>query len=578
MKAVPDPLPGFVPASQWAYGPEERFRPGPDTPGVYLFRGPDGEVVYVGKSKHLRRRVLDHLKVRVEKDEWILGRSTSVEFVPTANEREALLLEATLTKQYQPPYNTLLKDDRSYPYIAVTMGETFPRILVVRRPRRGRDTMLFGPYTGAREARSVARLLSETFQIRRCIRLPKRACLYYYLQQCTAPCIGLVDRTAYRAQVDDAVSALRGHGKGITASLETQMKTAARAQEFERAARLRDALRGLRSLEERQHVVGPGDGRVDVVAVALPRNPGTLRVAIGLLRVEDGEVRQSEPHVMGFPADDPPEAGELLRQFLTQYYGQQTVAPARIYIAGPRPDGIDEAVDWLQRDRQIEVRFAPTGRLASLARLATRLATSTLDQAAPAAVPRDVLKALMDLLRLPRLPNRIEGIDISIFQGAEAVGSLVVFQDGRPLKDEYRRFKIRTVEGMNDFAMVAEVVRRRLTRQLAESEKLPDLLLIDGGAGQVAAAFAVVEELGLAEEVPVVGLAKREEELYFPDRKGPVARNPNSPPMLLLRAVRDESHRFAVTYHRTRRRMGLRREMDAADAARGGPRPAPGAV
>jgi excinuclease ABC subunit C len=571
MKGASEPLPGFVPASQWAYGPEERFRPGPDTPGVYLFRGSDGEVVYVGKSKHLRRRVLDHLKVRVEKDEWILGRSTSVEFVPTANEREALLLEATLTKQYQPPYNTLLKDDRSYPYLAVTMGETFPRILVVRRPRRGRDTMLFGPYTGAKEARGVARLLSETFQIRRCVRLPKRACLYYYLQQCTAPCIGLVDRTTYRAQVDDAVAALRGHGKGITASLETQMKAAARAQEFERAARLRDALHGLRSLEERQHVVGPGDGRIDVLAVALPRNPGTLRVAVGLLRVEDGEVRQSEPHVMGFPADDPPEPGELLRQFLTQYYGQQTVAPSRIYVAGPKPPGVDEAVDWLQRDRHIEVRFAPTGRPASLARLATRLATSTLDQAAPATVPRDVLKALMDLLRLPRLPNRIEGVDISIFQGAEAVGSLVVFQDGRPLKDEYRRFKIRTVEGTNDFAMVAEVVRRRLQRQLAESEKLPDLLLIDGGAGQVAAAFGVVQELGLADEVPVVGLAKREEELYFPDRKGPVARNPNAPPMLLLRAVRDESHRFAVTYHRTRRRMGLRREMEAAASAGGGP-------
>jgi excinuclease ABC subunit C len=455
------------------------------------------------------------------------------------------------------------------------MGETFPRILMVRRPRRGRETMLFGPYTGAREARSVARLLSETFQIRRCVRLPKRACLYYYLGQCTAPCIGLVDRAAYRAQVDDAVAALRGHGKGITASLEVQMKSAARAQEFERAARLRDALHGLRSLEERQHVVGPGDGRVDVIAVALPRNPGTLRVAIGLLRVEEGEVRQSEPHVMGFPADDPPEPGELLRQFLAQYYGQQTLAPARIYIAGPRPEGIDEVVDWLQRDRQIEVRFAPTGRPASLVGLALRLATSTLDQAAPAVLPRDVVKALMDLLRLPRLPNRIEGVDISLFQGAEAVGSLVVFQDGRPLKDEYRRYKIRTVEGTNDFAMVAEVVRRRLRRQLAESEKLPDLLLIDGGAGQVAAAYDVVRELGLDDEVPVVGLAKREEELYFPDRKGPVAPNPNSPPMLLLRAVRDESHRFAVTYHRTRRRMGLRREMDAANATSQSSGPAP---
>ncbi|MCI4352811.1 MAG: excinuclease ABC subunit UvrC [Thermoplasmata archaeon] len=576
MNGAEGPGSGFVPASRWAYGPEQRFRPGPDSPGVYLFRGPEGEVVYVGKSKHLRRRVLDHLKVRVEKDEWIVGRSTSVEFVPTANEREALLLEATLTKQYQPPYNTLLKDDRSYPYIAVTMGETFPRILVVRRPRRGGGTILFGPYTGAREARGVARLLSETFQIRRCVRLPKRACLYFYLQQCTAPCVGLVDRPSYRAQVDDALTVLRGHGQGISASFEAQMKSAAQHQEFERAARLRDALRGLRALEERQHVVGPGAGRVDVVAVVLPRNPGTLRVSVGVLRIEDGEVRQSEPHVMGFPADDPPEPGELLRQFLTQYYGPQSAPPSRIYIAGPRPDGVDEAVDWLEKDLKIQVRFSPTGRPASLVRLATRLATSTLDQLAPATLPRDVLRVLMDLLRLPRLPSRIEGIDISIFQGSEAVGSLVVFQNGQPLKDEYRRFRIRTVQGMNDFAMVAEVVRRRLRRLMAEAEKLPDLLLIDGGAGQVAAACSVVHELGLQDEVPVVGLAKREEELYFPDRKGPMAANPNSPPMLLLRAVRDEAHRFAVTYHRTRRRMGLRQEMEEASAELHVPGPSPG--
>jgi excinuclease ABC subunit C len=566
-----DPESGFVPASRW--GPEAggRFRPGPNAPGVYLFRGPDGAVLYVGKSKHLRRRVLDHLKVRVEKDEWIVGRSTSVEFVPTASEREALLLEATLTKQYQPPYNTLLKDDRSFPYIAVTMGEAFPRILVVRRPRRGGGTVLFGPYTGAREARSVARLLSETFRVRQCVRLPKRACLYYYLQQCTAPCVGLVDAASYRTQVTDAMAVLRGHGQAISASFETEMKNAARAQEFERAAHLRDALRGLRALEEPQHVIGPGAGRMDLVSIALPRNPGTLRVAVGLLRVEDGEVRESEPHVMGFPADDPPEPGELLRQFLTQYYGPQVGGPARLYIAGPRPEGVDEAIDWLERDRKIQVRFAPTGRPASLLRLAERLATSTLDRLAPPALPRDVLRALMDLLRLPRLPNRIEGVDISIFQGSEAVGSLVVFQDGQPAKDEYRRYRIRTVEGTNDFAMVAEVVRRRLRRLMAESEKLPDLLLIDGGAGQVAAAQGVVEELGLADEVPVVGLAKREEELYFPDRNGPVAKNRNAPPMLLLRAVRDEAHRFAVTYHRTRRRMGLRREFEDAEAASGRP-------
>ncbi len=564
MSGVTDARPGFVPASEWATRQAERFRPGPNATGVYLFRGPRGEVLYVGKSRHLRRRVMDHLHVRDEKDEWIVGQSTSVEFVPTANEREALILEASLTKEYQPPYNTLLKDDKSYPYIAVTTGEAFPRVLFVRRPRRGGGNMLFGPYTSAREARSVARLLSETFQIRRCIRLPRRACLYYYLGTCSAPCIGAVDREAYGGQVERALTVLRGHGSGVTASLAEEMRTAAAAEEFERAARLRDALRGLRALDERQHVVGPGVGRADVVALAFPRDPANLRVAVGLLRVVEGEVRQSEPHVMEFPADDPPEPGEALRQFLVQYYGHQTMLPERLYAAGGRPPGLDEVIDWLEKDRKVAVRFAPRGRPAALARLASRLAGSYLDQLTPKATPREVLVALQDLLRIPRIPNHIEGVDISIFQGSEAVGSLVLFRNGRPEKAEYRRYRIRGVEGTNDFAMVAEVVRRRLRRRLAEQEKLPDLLVIDGGAGQVSAAQSVVEELGLADEVPVVGLAKREEELYFPDRSGPSRPNPNSPPMLLLRAVRDEAHRFAVSYHRTRRRMGLRREMDAA--------------
>jgi excinuclease ABC subunit C len=555
---------GFVPASEFAVTQTDRFPRGPATAGVYLFRGPRGEVLYVGKSRRLRRRVLDHLHVRVEKDEWILGHSTSVEFIPTANEREALLLEATLTKQYQPPYNTLLKDDKSYPYIAVTLAEPYPRVLFVRRPYRRGGSALFGPYTSAREARSVARLLSETFQIRRCVRLPKRACLYYHLQTCSAPCIGAVDRSAYRGQVDQALAVLRGHGRSVTESLQTAMREAAQREEFERAARLRDALRGFRELADRQHVIGAGTGRTDVIALALPREAATLRVAVGLLRVEDGEVRQSEPHVMGFPADDPPEPGTLLGQFLVQYYGQQPILPEKIYIAGSRPDGAEEALAWLEGDRKIEVRFEPTGRPASLVRLAARLASSYLDQITPRAPPREVLVALQDLLRLPRLPGWIEGVDISIFQGSEAVGSVVVFRDGRPEKDEYRRYRIRTVEGTNDFAMVAEVVRRRIGRRIAEAEKLPDLLLIDGGAGQVAAAQTALRDLPGSDEIPLAGLAKREEELYLPDRREAFRPNPNAPPMLLLRAVRDEAHRFAVGYHRIRRRMGLRTEMAAA--------------
>jgi excinuclease ABC subunit C len=563
MSGPPRELPSFVPASELASSTGAGFARGPDVAGVYLFRSGRGDVVYVGKSRSLRRRVLDHLHARIEKDGTILAQSASVEFVPTASEREALLLEASLIKQYQPPYNTLLKDDRSYPYLAVTVGEQYPRVLFVRRPRRGRQNILFGPYTSAREARSVAHLLSETFQIRRCVRLPKRECLYYHLRTCSGPCIGAVSVEAYRAQVDRAVSVLRGHSETVRPSLEAEMRSAAEREEFERAALLRDALAGLSALTERQHVVGPGSGRADVIALALPQDAATLRVAVGLLRVEEGEVRRTEPHLLVFPADDLPEPGELLRQFLTQYYGTQIELPKTIYIEGPRPTGIDETVDWLEGEKGVSVKFRPTGRPAGWARLAGRLARAHVDTVVAAPVPRDVLRALQSLLELPTIPNRIEGIDISLFQGYEAVGSVVVFQGGRPAKSEYRRFRIKGVEGTNDFAMIHEVVHRRYLRRIAEAEILPDLLLIDGGRGQVAAAVDALAGLPLQSEIPLVGLAKREEELYLPGAAEPRKPNPNSPPMLLLRAVRDEAHRFAVTYHRTRRRIRLREEVEA---------------
>jgi excinuclease ABC subunit C len=564
-------LPAFVPASTLAAASGEGFRTGPDAPGVYLFRSARGEVVYVGKARSLRRRVLDHLRAKIEKDGTIIAQSASVEFVPTASEREALLLEASLVKQYQPPYNVLLKDDKSYPYLAVTAGEEFPRILLVRRPRRRAGTLLFGPYTSAREARGVERLLGDLFQLRRCVRLPKQACLYYHLKVCSAPCIGAISTDEYRSRIDRAVAILRGQASLVRPEVEAEMKKAAAHEEFERAALLRDALGGLGALAQRQSVIGRGSGRADVIALAFPLDAGTLRVAVGLLRVEDGEVRQTEPHLVQIPPDDMPDPGEILRQFLTQYYGGRIELPEKIYVVGARPAGIDATLDELFGTRGIEVQFRPTGRFASLGRLAERLARATVDQVVAKPAPREVLLALQSLLELPMIPNRIEGIDISIFQGAEAVGSLVVFERGLPKKSEYRRFRIRTVPGMNDFAMIAEVVRRRYLRRVAESEKLPDLLVIDGGAGQLSAALSSMSALNLTDQIPTIGLAKREEEVYLADRATPLKPNPNAPPMLLLRAVRDESHRFAVTYHRTRRRMRLREEFDDARSLRATP-------
>jgi len=564
MSGAPDPeFLSFVPASRLAAATADGFRRGPDAPGVYLFKTAAGEVVYVGKARSLRRRVLDHLRARIEKDGSIVAQSASVEFAPTATEREALLLEASLVKQYQPPLNVLLKDDRSYPYLAIDTTEEFPRILFVRRPRRRAGLLLFGPYTSAREARSVARLLGDLCRLRRCVRLPKAACLYYHLGVCSAPCIGAIDADGYRRDLDRAAEVLRGRVASVRPSVEEEMRAAAARQEFERAGLLRDALAGLDALGERQSVIGRGSGRADVLAVAYPNDPSTLRIAVGVVGVEDGEVRHTEPHLVAFPADDLPEPAELLRQFLVQFYGGRIDLPERVYVAGARPAGIDATLDELFGERGIDVQFRPTGRYAALARLAERLARATVDQVVPRIAPREVLAALQSLLELPTIPNRIEGTDISLFQGYEAVGSLVVFERGAPKRSEYRRFRIRTVPGTNDFAMIAEVVRRRYVRQLTEEEPLPDLLVVDGGAGQLSAALSSLSALGLADRIPAIGLAKREEEVYRSDRTEPMRPNPNAPAMLLLRAVRDEAHRFAVTYHRTRRRIRLREEFEA---------------
>ncbi|HTT26739.1 MAG TPA: excinuclease ABC subunit UvrC [Thermoplasmata archaeon] len=567
MTGGPTDLPGFVPASRLAASEGEGFRKGPTGPGVYLFRSARGEVIYVGKSRNLRRRVLDHLHARVEKDGSILAQSASVEFVPTENEREALLLEASLIKRHQPPYNTLLKDDRSYPYVAVTLSEEYPRILFVRRPRRRTNDLLFGPYTSARETRTLAKVLSETFRVRQCIRLPKKACLYYHLGTCTAPCIAAVGPEAYRAQVDQAVGVLKGHGAKLLPAVESEMRLAAANLEFERAGVLRDALQGMAAMRERQQVVGPGTLSYDALGVAFPTDPSVLRVAVGVARIEEGEVRGTEPHLLAYPADDVPDRGEVLRQFLAQYYADQLGGPTRIYVDGPRPTGVDEITELLEENRGISVKFRPTGRPAGHARFAARLAQATVEQVVVRKPPTEVLDALQTLLRLPTRPNRIEGVDISIFQGWEGVGSLVVFRGGVPAKSEYRRFKVRGIPGTNDFAMVRQVVLRRYSRRLAEQEILPDLLLIDGGRGQLSSAMDALKELGLDEQIPTIGLAKREEEIYRPEEATPLKPNPSGPPMLLLRAVRDEAHRFAVTYHRTRRRIRLREEVEAARSA-----------
>ncbi|MDE1880814.1 MAG: excinuclease ABC subunit UvrC [Euryarchaeota archaeon] len=540
---------------------------GPNQPGVYLFKAKDGSVLYIGKARNLRKRVTDHLRLQTDKDGYITSQSENVEFLPTRNEREALLLEAHLIRLYQPRYNVIFRDDKSYPYLALTEGEEVPRVYFVRRPKRERGTALFGPYRSAREARSLVRLLAESFQVRRCRTLPKRACLYYHLKTCSAPCIGAISLEEYRHQVERARLLLKGRGKELLPDLEQDMVAAAKAQEYERAAVVRDAIRGIRDLEARQHVVDLGRDRTDAVAIALPTDVSSLSAAVGVLRVREGSIAGGDPHLLEIPADLESPSTELLSTFLLQYYGDVPDPPAEVLLP-ENVEGLEEALAVLGEERAISFVRAKAGRPKELVQMAEKMARAHLDAHAKPSAPEPVLRSLMSLLELPRLPRHIEGVDISLIQGTNAVGSLVVFRNGAPSKDDYRRFRIRTVEGTNDFAMVHEVVLRRFRRLLAEEEKLPDLLLIDGGRGQLDAALGALRELNLtSEEVPIASLAKQHEEVYLPDLSRPLRADPNAPPMLLLRHVRDESHRFAITYHRRRRRMALREEIDRLPAS-----------
>jgi excinuclease ABC subunit C len=524
----------------------------------------------VGKARSLRHRVLDHLRLQTDTDGYITAHSEGIEFLPVRNEREALLLEATLIRRLRPRYNVLLKDDKSFPYLGLTLKDPFPRISFLRRPPRKYPGTLFGPYRSAQDARRLLKVVSESFQLRRCRTLPKRACLYYHLKTCSAPCIGAIDRKEYALRVEKARDILEGRTQGVAEEIRSQMGQAAARQDFERAAVLRDALSALADLEERQRVVDLGEERADAVALALPEIPGVLRAAVGVLKVREGQVVGGEPYLLTLPVENPSSAGEILSTFLLQYYGPGRERPRRLYLPPDLP-GLEGAEEALEADGSMTVERAQTGRRRSLLDLAEKMARAHLDARAGPPTPAPVLKALQERLALPTLPRRIEGIDISIFQGSHAVGSLVVFRDGLPAKEEYRRFRIKTVEGTDDFASVHEVVLRRFSRRLREGADLPDLLLIDGGAGQVGAATKALEEIGLS-TLPMVGLAKQREELYRPHLSVPDRPDPNAPDLLLLRHVRDEAHRFAVGYHRTRRRMALREEVRAVPAPRARPR------
>ena len=537
-----------------------RLKELPARPGVYLHKNAEGEVIYVGKARNLRNRVQSYLVGRGPRDpriDTLIHEIDAIDFVTTNNELEAILLENNLIKSHQPRYNILLRDDKTYPYIKVTTTEDFPRVVFTRRVDRKKGDLYYGPFF-AGTARRLLKLVADQFKLRSCdldIRDGKNAlprpCLYYDMHQCLGPCVvGLTTRDAYREMVDDVVLFLGGKSKELQDRLTQRMYRAAEGENYEIASYYRDLIRTVERVQAEQQVASADEEDADVWG--LYEEGGD--VAVQLFVVRDGNVVDRRELFWEKIADYQP--GYFLSEVLQRYYQDNLFIPREILL----PFDVEDAellAEWMsqQANRKVHLRVPQRGKGVDRLELANRNARlshesrfrkSQQDRLQIAA------QKLVQLLGYEREINRIESFDISNIQGSDSVAGMVVLDRGKFDKNQYRVFNIRSVVGADDFRSMAEAVDRRYRRLLEEGKALPDLILIDGGRGQLNAALAALKKLGI-EEMPIAGLAKREEEIYVPEREEPFRLERRDPALQLLQMVRDETHRFAVSSHRRRR-------------------------
>jgi excinuclease ABC subunit C len=564
---------------------EEILKSLPTKPGVYIYKNAAGKVIYVGKAVNLRSRVRSYFhesSQHVPKTRSLVKEIADLEFIVAGSELEALLLENTLIKKHQPRFNVRLKDDKRYPYIKVHWQDPFPRVTTTRQVLED-GARYFGPYTDAQAAYQTLDLVRRIFPYLTCTRVitghDERACLYYHIGRCSAPCIGAVNQAEYRAIIQGLCDFLSGHTAPVVADLQRRMQAASEALDFEKAALIRDQLQDIEHVVEKQKVMGTDMTDQDIIAFARDNSDTCVQVFF----IRTGRLIGREYFLLDGAAGEDDRA--VLSSFVKQFYDQVTTVPPEILL----PQEVDEVLiirDWLRSKRGADVtlKVPRRGQKRELVQMAAENAAETLAHLraqwqADEAKQSEALAELQQSLNLPKPPARVECFDVSTLQGTHTVTSMVVFVKGVPRKSDYRRFKIQGVKGQDDFASMQEALRRRFKRmqdagyQLqgdpAKKDEynawslLPDLLVVDGGKGQLNAALQVLDEFELRDAVPIVGLAKREEEIFLPGQSESVLLPRNSQGLFLMQRIRDEAHRFAVEYHRKLRdQRGLASQLD----------------
>jgi len=550
---------------------EQKLESLPSKPGVYQFKNAEGKVIYVGKAAILRSRVRQYFqKSRTPEPrlESMIAKIVDVELVVTGSEVEALILEANLIKRLKPRYNVVLKDDKSYPYIVIT-NEPFPRVLVTRKKIPGGK--YFGPYTDVKTMRFALKTVRDIFMIRSCnydlteetIAAGKfKVCLDYHIHKCEGPCEALVSAEHYNRKISQAAQVLRGKTDVAVQSLEEEMRQHSEHLKFEDAGRVRDQIRALAVYTEKQRIVAAKQVDRDIVGL-LTKGDDACGV---VFKVREGKVVGSQHFYLGNVEGK--EMGEIVELLLERHYLDADDIPPEIVVSDA-PTFADLLVEWLKSRRGDEVMLEVPqgGDKAKLVAMAKNNAQYWLDELEIQRMKRGdfiphSLKSLQRDLRLQNPPRKIECFDNSNIQGSDPVSSMVVFEDAKPKKSEYRKYRIKTVIGPDDFASMKEVVERRYSRMLQEQRPLPDLIVVDGGKGQLSSAVEVLEKLGIT-NTPIIGLAKRLEEIFIPGQSEPILLPRASTGLRLLQQIRDEAHRFAITFHRSiRSKRILRTELD----------------